>query len=114
MDIDGLSSSSAFLVFWIYGEKIPIGMTHVRRMRTALILPVIMETLIGNTIATNLSTVISIRLVIEIEYETYDMYNPSLHTNGDNDGSKTESLLFAYCAQSLTTESTSETAMLLM
>ena len=112
--IYGLSSFSAFLAFWIYGEKITIGITHVRRMRTALVLPGIMATLIGNTVATNLPTVMSTRLAIEIEYETYDTYNPSLHTNGDSDGSKTECLLLAYRAQLLTRKSTSETAMLVM
>ena len=69
---NGLSNRLSFRKIRKYGENIAIGTTHVSKIQTALILGVIIVIFIGNTVTMNLSTVVSIRLSIDTEYETYD------------------------------------------
>ena len=90
---NSLSCSSAFLENWKYGKNTPSGTAHDSKMQTALILPVIIVIFTGNTVATNLSTVMSTRLMIDTECETFTEYVPTLHKNKDPECSKTESLL---------------------
>jgi len=73
------SSVSDSVVKYRIGAKIPIDKIQDRKMSTARSLLVIMTTFMGNTIATNLSTVINTRFATETEYETRRRNIPSLH-----------------------------------
>ena len=70
----------------------------------ALILPVIIDIFIGNTVATNLSTEMSTRLNTDTERERYQKYEQSLHTAGATLLSRTESLLMEYSIHTLRTK----------
>ena len=82
-------------------------------MKIDLSLPEIIDTFIGNTMATNLSTEISIKLT-DSDRERYPKYAPSLQTNEVRTSPKTESLLIEYKVQQMTTKSRSEKAILVM
>ena len=88
--------------------------TQLSKMKIDLTGREIIDTFIGNTMATNLSTEISIKLKTDNDNERYPKYAPSLQTNGVRTSPKTESLLIEYEVQKLTTQSTSEKAILVM
>jgi len=83
-------------------------------MKTILFLPDIMITFIGKTVATNLSTVITTRLIVETEYEINVKYLPNLHPSADKECPKTETRLPPYSAPLVATKSRSDTAILVM
>lgn len=88
--------------------------TQLSKMKIDLSLPEMIDTFIGNTMATNLSTEISIKLKTDSEREIYPKYAPSLQTNEVRTSPKTESLLIEYKVQQMTTKSRSEKAILVM
>ena len=88
--------------------------TQLSKMKIDLTRREIIDTFIGNTMATNLSTEISIKLKTDNDNERYPKYAPSLQTNEVRTSPKTESLLIEYKVQQMTKKSRSEKAILVM